>query len=646
MARKFLTPIDLTKLELQNAAIQNLSSDPGAPALGQIYYSTTAQRLRIKNASTFVDIPTSGTIANADIATGAAIAYSKLALTGAILATDLAGSIPLTKLSTDPLARANHTGTQTASTISDFNTAVRTNRLDQMATPTAAVAMGSQKITGLADPTSAQDAATKIYVDNAVIGIDWKPSVRAIATSNITLSGTQTIDGVALVANDRVLVAGQSTGANNGIYVVAAGAWTRASDLAAGVVISAFAVFVEEGTNAADTGWVCTNDGTVTIGTTALTFTQFSGGGSIVAGNGLTKTGNQLDVVGTAGRIVSNADSIDLATVTVSSTGTGTATSFINTMTVDSYGRVTAYNTAAITDATTAVKGIASFDSASFSTSAGAVSIKPAGVSNSQLANSSITVTGGTGLGVSGSPVSLGGTLTLSNTGVTSIVAGTGVSISGGTGAVTVNIGQAVGTTATPSFSAISITGGKATLAASATGYASLNMATGTAPTTPASGDIWVATDLINYRASGGTTKVVAFTDSNISGTAANLSGNQTANYVYASPNGSTGTGSFRALVAADIPNLDAGKITTGTLASARGGALRYAADIGDGTSTSITVAHGLGTADVICQVYSKNSPFDVVECDIQHSTTNPYSLTLVFATAPASAAYRVVVLG
>jgi hypothetical protein len=116
-----------------------------------------------------------GTIDNVDIAAGAAIAKTKLNLggtitsadlvDGTIVATDIAdGTITQAKMSVNPYARANHTGTQVASTISDFDTQVRTSRLDQMTTPTASVAMGSQKITGLADPTSAQDAATLNYI--------------------------------------------------------------------------------------------------------------------------------------------------------------------------------------------------------------------------------------------------------------------------------------------------------------------------------------------------------------------------------------------------------------------------------------------------------------------------------------------------
>jgi hypothetical protein len=120
-----------------------------------------------------------GTIVNADINATAGIAYSKLSLggtitsadivDGTIVATDIAnGTITAAKMVTDPYARANHTGTQTASTISDFDTQVRTSTLNQMAAPTTSLAMNAQKITGVADPTSAQDASTKAYVDAQV----------------------------------------------------------------------------------------------------------------------------------------------------------------------------------------------------------------------------------------------------------------------------------------------------------------------------------------------------------------------------------------------------------------------------------------------------------------------------------------------
>jgi len=113
------------------------------------------------------------TIVNADINSSAQIAYSKLNLTNSVVNADINASaaIALSKLATDPLARANHTGTQLASTISDFDTQVRTNRLDQMTAPTASVDLNSQKITGLATPTVSTDAATKGYVDTQVTNL-------------------------------------------------------------------------------------------------------------------------------------------------------------------------------------------------------------------------------------------------------------------------------------------------------------------------------------------------------------------------------------------------------------------------------------------------------------------------------------------
>lgn len=221
--------------------------------------------------------------------------------------------------------------TLTASKISDFDTQVRTSRLDQMAAPTAAVSLNSQQIKNLADPTQAQDAATKAYVDATKQGLDVKDSVRAATTANITLSGAQTIDGVALSVGDRVLVKNQNTGSQNGIYEVKSSTWSRAADADTSAKVTAgLFVFVEEGTANADSGFVLTTNGSITLGTTAIAFTQFSGAGQITAGGGLTKTGNTLDVVGTADRITVNADSIDIASTYVgqaSITTLGTITS-------------------------------------------------------------------------------------------------------------------------------------------------------------------------------------------------------------------------------------------------------------------------------------------------------------------------------
>lgn len=177
--------------------------------------------------------------------------------------------------------------------------------IDSSATPTFAgasftndVSMGSSRITGLADPVDDQDAATKAYVDAARSGLDVKQSVRAATTANITLSGTQTIDGVALSVGDRVLVKNQTDATKNGIYIVAAGAWSRATDADEPNEVSpGLFLFVEEGTVNADNGFVITSDAPLAVGTDPLTFTQFSGAGMIIAGDALTKSGNRLDVV-------------------------------------------------------------------------------------------------------------------------------------------------------------------------------------------------------------------------------------------------------------------------------------------------------------------------------------------------------------
>lgn len=328
MARKFLSALDLSKNELQNVALQNLASAPSSPATGQIYFNTSDKTHYVYSGTAWLKFVPSGSISNADIASDAAIALSKLA--------------------TDPLARANHTGTQASSTISDLATTVKAYRLDEFADPTSSVAMNGQLLTGLADPVSPQDAATKNYVDDAVAGLTWKESVNLLATSNVALtgtSGTLVIDGHTALddADDgyRILLTGQSTDAEKGIYVYADNGstytLTRSADADTAEELKGATVFISEGTTYGTSSWVQSNHYLTNF--TGQTWVQFNGAAQITAGNGLTKNGNQIDAVGTSNRITVNSDSIDIASTYVGQTSITTlgtiATGTWNGSTVD-----------------------------------------------------------------------------------------------------------------------------------------------------------------------------------------------------------------------------------------------------------------------------------------------------------------------
>lgn len=389
---KFLNNADLNKNEIQNAKLQNLGSDP-TPAAGDkgyVWFNTTSSLAKVWDGTTIQNMTNilesvsgSGAISVAGIsgknqiisiaaATGAvpgtmaAADYTKLAaatsantnttivmrdgsgnFTAGTITAALTGTASnATQLNSQSaayyLSRANATGTQTASTISDFDTQVRTSRLDQMATPTGAVGFGSQRITGLADPVSAQDAATKNYVDSLSAGLDPKASVRAASTVNVAVTYTATggvstrgqitaapqiLDGVNLAAGNRILLKNQTAGAQNGIWVVttlgsgANGVWDRAADFNTDAEVTSGAfTFVEEGTVNSTSGWVLSTPNPVTIGGasgTSMTFAQFSAGTSYTAGNGLTLIGAAFSVVGTANRIAVSGAGVDIASTYV-----------------------------------------------------------------------------------------------------------------------------------------------------------------------------------------------------------------------------------------------------------------------------------------------------------------------------------------
>lgn len=163
--------------------------------------------------------------------------------------------------------------------------------------------VANQKIINLADPTSATDAVTKQYVDLYINGISLKAPVRAATTAAITLSAPQTIDGVSVIAGDRVLVKDQASALTNGIYVVAAGAWSRATDAdSSAEVVPGLTVFVTEGTVNGDKQFSLTTNGPITLNTTALAFALTAASGTTyTAGNGISLGSNIVTAVAKSG---------------------------------------------------------------------------------------------------------------------------------------------------------------------------------------------------------------------------------------------------------------------------------------------------------------------------------------------------------
>jgi hypothetical protein len=266
---------------------------------GAFVDTTTTQT--IGGTKTFSNTITGSVSGNAGTATALATARD-ISLSGDATGTASFDGSANATISTTLATVNSNVGTFTKITINakGLATAGVQASLSDLSSPTGSYSFGSQLLTNLANPVSDQDAATKYYVDSVAQGLDVKASCLVATTANITLSGTQTIDGVAVVAGDRVLVKNQTAPAENGIYVVDASAWSRSADANTWTELVSAYTFIETGSTYADTGWVCTVNQGGTLGTTAVTWSQFSGAGTYTAGTGLTLSGNQFSITNTA----------------------------------------------------------------------------------------------------------------------------------------------------------------------------------------------------------------------------------------------------------------------------------------------------------------------------------------------------------
>ena len=275
---------------------------------------------------------------------------------GGISNTQLAGSIAISKLAANSVTIGSDTislgGTQTDlngitsldvdNITIDGNTVSTTNSNGNIAlapngTGSVTVPSGYEARAGF----SSDSLVNKTYVDSVANGLDVKASVRVATTANLavnynngagtltaTSNGAIAVDGVTLSLNDRVLVKNQSVAAQNGFYKVtttgsgsAVFVLTRTPDAdAASELTSGAFTFTEEGTANADNGYVLSTNGAIVLGTTSINFEQFSGAGQISAGNGLTKSGNTIDAVGTADKISVSADAITIASTYIGQT--------------------------------------------------------------------------------------------------------------------------------------------------------------------------------------------------------------------------------------------------------------------------------------------------------------------------------------
>lgn len=343
MARSFLTPINLNKLELQNAAIQNLGTAPSSPVKGQMYFNSTGgdNTLYWYDGTTWVAAKAGSGVSPATTVTTEAVGNAAVVGTSLNYARqdhvhgrEAFGAS--TAVTTFGAAKAD--GTAVTVSHSDHThgspahdaAAHSLIPISALAPASANVSMGGNILSGVATPVSGTDAANKNYVDGAVAGLAWKDSVRLASTANVAFppTGLAAIDGVTPVAGDRILLKAQTNAAENVIWIASATTWIISPDVDSQAKLLGAAVFVEEGTTNADTSWVMTTNAPITVLSTPLTWAQFAGGGSVTAGAGMTQAGNVLNVIAGDATLTVAADSIVRAALT------GDVTTVVNAATI------------------------------------------------------------------------------------------------------------------------------------------------------------------------------------------------------------------------------------------------------------------------------------------------------------------------
>lgn len=316
MATKFLTNLDLVNNQILNGTFEKLGTDPSTNLFeGRMIYNTADDAVKYYTGAAWE------TLINGVTSAGS----QSSALT---VGESNAGEITLTL----NLADGSNAGLLTSAFYTLLNNATSSNTGSTLAKRDAD---GRLQVTA---PQNDLDAANKAYVDGARSGLDVKQSVKYATNAALSAytyssgvltasgNGAFSIDSAVFTSGDngtRVLVKNEtsSNAPYNGIYEVTdAGSgstpWvlTRTADAdSSGEINPGMFVFVEQGTAWADSGWVLTTDGAITLGSTNLTFVQFSAAGQSIAGNGLTKSGNTIDAVGTTDRISVTADAIDIA---------------------------------------------------------------------------------------------------------------------------------------------------------------------------------------------------------------------------------------------------------------------------------------------------------------------------------------------